>query len=70
MNLCANENVSRERWINCFNLNQTMFYEKEVTHATLNDVCKSVASGSFVIFTYILEDTWEILLQMEATYHS
>ena len=47
-----------------------IFYEKEVTHATLNYVCKSVASSGFIIFTYILEDTWEILLQMKATYHS
>lgn len=47
-----------------------MFYEKEVTRATLNDVCKSAASGSAVIFTYVLEDTWETLLQMKAMYHS
>lgn len=36
-------------WIKWF------FMKKKVTHATLNYVCKSVASSGFIIFTYILK---------------
>lgn len=50
-------------------MNHMIFYEKEVIHATLNYVCKSVASSGFTTSTYVLEDIWKYSLQIKATYH-